>query len=75
MSELALNDDQRDALARHLDGVGVAELVRRESSADAAVWRSCSRVAAGDQPRPRVGPVRMQNSGPTGSATRNSNHC
>jgi hypothetical protein len=29
------------------------------------VWRSCSRAAACDQARPRVGPVRMQNSGPT----------
>jgi hypothetical protein len=28
--ELALDDQQRDALARHLDGMSVAELVRRE---------------------------------------------
>jgi hypothetical protein len=35
VAELALDDDQRDALACHLDGVGVAELVRSESSPDA----------------------------------------
>jgi hypothetical protein len=35
VSEPAWDDDQRDTLARHLDGVGVAELVRRESSPDA----------------------------------------
>jgi hypothetical protein len=27
---LALDDDQRDAFARHLDGMGVTELVWRE---------------------------------------------
>jgi len=31
VSELALDHDQRDALARHLDGVRVAELVRSEA--------------------------------------------
>jgi hypothetical protein len=49
VSELALDDDQRDTFARHLDGVGVAELVRanrRRTPASAAVWRSCSRAAA-----------------------------
>jgi len=30
VSELALDDDQRNAFTSHLDGVGVAELVRRE---------------------------------------------
>jgi hypothetical protein len=35
MSELALDDDQRDALVSHLDGVSVSELVRRESTTDA----------------------------------------
>jgi hypothetical protein len=34
MSELALDDEQRDTLARHLDSVSVAELMRRESSPD-----------------------------------------
>ena len=28
--ELPLNDDQRHALARHLDGVGVPQLMRRK---------------------------------------------
>ena len=31
IAELALDHDQRNALARHLDGVGVAQLVRREA--------------------------------------------
>jgi hypothetical protein len=39
VSELALDDDQRDTFARHLDGVGVAELVRSESSPDAGERR------------------------------------
>ena len=37
MPELALDDDQRDALACHLDGVRVAELVRREAPPDAGL--------------------------------------
>jgi hypothetical protein len=32
MAELALDHDQRHAFARHLDGVGVAQLVRREAA-------------------------------------------
>src|SRR5215211_126809 len=32
VAELALDDDQRQALAGHLDGVRVAQLVRREAS-------------------------------------------
>jgi hypothetical protein len=32
MSELALNDDERNALTCHLDGVGVPQLVRGEAS-------------------------------------------
>jgi hypothetical protein len=35
MSELALDDDQRHAFMLELDGVGMAELVRREAAADA----------------------------------------
>jgi hypothetical protein len=35
MAELALDDDWRDALTRHLDGVCVAQLVRREAAAHA----------------------------------------
>jgi hypothetical protein len=44
VTELALDDDQRDAFAGHLDRVGVAELVcgakRRSTPAAAAVRRS-----------------------------------
>jgi hypothetical protein len=32
---LALDDDQRNAFVRHLDGMGVSELVRREAAPDA----------------------------------------
>ena len=35
VAELALDDDQWDAFAGHLDGVGVAQLVRREAAAHA----------------------------------------
>jgi hypothetical protein len=35
--ELPLDDDQRDALACHLDGVSMAELVRREAPPDAGL--------------------------------------
>jgi hypothetical protein len=40
--KLPLDDDQRDALVSHFDGVGVAQLVRRESTADAR--ESCGAV-------------------------------
>jgi len=51
VAELALDDDERHALVRHLDGVGVAELVgreRRRTLAIVAVWRSSARAAAAD---------------------------
>ena len=35
MSELSLDDRQRDAFTSHLDGVRVAQLVRREATSDA----------------------------------------
>ena len=41
MPELALDHDQRDALVRHLDRVGVPQLVRREGPSDA---RGASRM-------------------------------
>jgi hypothetical protein len=47
VAELALDDDQRHAFARHLDGVGVTKLVRREAPAHAssdgcaAEFRAC----------------------------------
>jgi hypothetical protein len=34
MAQLALDDDQRDPLAGHLNSVGVPQLMRRESAAD-----------------------------------------
>jgi hypothetical protein len=40
VSELALDDHQGNAFTRHLDGVRVAELVRREPSADPGRRRS-----------------------------------
>ena len=52
MSELALDDDQRDALAGHLDGAGVAELVRREPSADAGERRRVAQLLACGGRRP-----------------------
>jgi hypothetical protein len=36
-AELALDDDQRHALARQFDGVGVPQLVRREAPSDAGL--------------------------------------
>jgi hypothetical protein len=39
VAELALDDDRRDALAGHLDGVRVAELMRCQASADTGPWR------------------------------------
>ena len=35
VSELALDDDERDAFVRHFDRVSVPELMRREPSPDA----------------------------------------
>ena len=32
VSELSLNHDQRDSLSRHLDRMGVTQLMRRESA-------------------------------------------
>jgi hypothetical protein len=40
VAELALDDVERHAFAGEFDGVGVAELVRREASPDAG--RDCS---------------------------------
>ena len=46
VAKLALDDDQRHAFARHLDGVGVAKLVRREASAHAGRGRGASELCA-----------------------------
>jgi hypothetical protein len=42
VAELALDDDERHAFVRHLDGVSVAKLVRREAPTNA---RGRSRAA------------------------------
>jgi hypothetical protein len=59
VAELALDDDERHAFARHLDGVRVAELVRREpppdtsltANSDAVVGRSVMLAVATTRPR------------------------
>src|SRR3954469_5215439 len=50
--ELAPNDDQRDALAGHLDGVGMAELVRSEASPNAGALCRAAESFSGGGPRP-----------------------
>src|SRR5438105_15763713 len=70
MTELPLDDYQRDAFAGHPDCVRVAELVRREPTAHPAVraaLRSWTRIPDGEQGRPQVGPRSTQKSTPTGS--------
>ena len=71
--ELRLDDGQRNPFVRHLDRVSMPQLVGcepRRTPACAARRRSSPGAAVADQPRPRVGPARMQNSGPIGSRTR-----
>jgi hypothetical protein len=70
VAELALDHHQRHAIARHLDGVRVAELVGREPArtpAAAPVRRSPARTAVLDHSRPLVSRSMTQNSGPTGT--------
>jgi hypothetical protein len=50
--ELALDDDQRHALAGHLDGVGVSKLVWREASPHARLAGDASQLRAGGGGRP-----------------------
>jgi hypothetical protein len=45
MPQLALDNDQRDALVSHLDGVSVAELMRREPPTDARRALRCGAAA------------------------------
>ena len=47
VAELALDDDQRHALARHLDRVRVAQLVRREASPHAGLAAAAAQLARG----------------------------
>jgi hypothetical protein len=46
-AELALDHVERQALARHLDGVGVPELVRCEAAPDPGLDRELTQAAAG----------------------------
>ena len=46
MAELPLDDDQRNALAGHLDGVRVTELVRGKSSAYTRLCSDASQLRA-----------------------------
>ncbi len=77
VTKLALDHDQRDAFACHLDGVGVSELVRSEAPAYRCAGSGAAQVAraaALAHRAPRVEPVTMQNSGPTGISSRTSSH-
>ena len=54
MSELSLDDDQRDLFACHLDSVGVPQLVGSKASPHASACRGSSQLRArsGRGPRP-----------------------
>ena len=47
MSQLALDQRQRDALVQQLDSMGMAELVRREAPADASLRRDLVQLQPG----------------------------
>ena len=47
MAELALDDVQRDALAGHLDRVGVAQLMRSEAAAHTGLRGEQSQLRTG----------------------------
>jgi hypothetical protein len=52
VAELALDDDQRHALAGHLDGVRVAQLVWRKASPHAGLAGDAAQLSAGGGGRP-----------------------
>ena len=52
MAEVALDDDQRHALAGHLNGVRVAQLVRRKASPYAGLAGDAAQLGAGGGGRP-----------------------
>src|SRR3954470_20864348 len=58
VAQLALDDDERHALASHLDGVGVAQLVRRETPANACGRRRAAQLGARGRGRPWPSPGR-----------------
>ncbi len=47
VSQLTLDHDQRNSLVRHLDSVGIAELVRREAAANAGAGCRVVQLFAG----------------------------
>ena len=57
VAELALDDNQRDAFAGHLDGVRVSELVRRERAPHSRRGGGAAQFGAGRGRRP-VAPAR-----------------
>ena len=52
MSELALDDDEGNAFVRHLDGVGVPHLVRREPTPDTSDHSRSPQLLAGSRRLP-----------------------
>jgi hypothetical protein len=52
VAELALDHVERQALARHLDGVGVPELVRCEAAPDPGLDGELTQAAAGGRRGP-----------------------
>lgn len=75
--ELALDDNQRHALVRHLHRVRVTELMRsepRRTPALAAARASCLRAEDDSQRRPAVTPRITQDSAPTGRRRRTTSH-
>jgi hypothetical protein len=47
MTELALDHDERHSLVRHLDSMGMAELVWREPPADTGCFGGAAQLLAG----------------------------
>ena len=75
--ELALDHDQRNAFVRHLDRVGMTQLVRREPPSHPCRGGggcSCLRAADASQRRPAVGPWITHSTAPIGSWRRISSH-
>src|SRR3954468_8594113 len=54
VAELALDDDQRDTFTGHLDGMCVAKLMWRESTAHTCSSRGLTQLGAGGSRRPRA---------------------
>ena len=46
VAELALNDDERHAFSSHLDGMGVAQLVRREAPTEPGSFGDAAKLGA-----------------------------